>query len=302
MQYNIKYKNIILRAIIFLLIVYVLVPYIYQIASDNQKATNTYELASFVTYTIILVTFFGIKYRQDLKKNQLTKITTESLLFLLISITLFIGAYFASYTQSTFSPALFALSTILYISASWSLSVALFSLQFYKEKYMNLFFFTLLVYFFFMTTEILRQLWQNLSITTAQLSTLLLSRLYDNVSFIQTTSDPTLTVNTFRVIIGPACSGMESLSLFIGLFLMLIVYEGENINKKKAIIIFTLGLIGTYILNIIRVSLIMIVGQTHPQFAVGLFHSQIGWILFSLFILLLLFTSYKWMRINTKKQ
>ncbi len=297
-----QYKNIIIRSILFLTIVYVIVPYIYNQISHNQKPTNSYELASFVTYTLILVIFFGIKYRENLKKNQIITITKESILFSLLAIVLFTAAYQASYTQSTFSATLFALSTILYLTAAWSTSVAFFSLQFYKEKYISLFFFTILVYFFFIITEILRQLWHTLSITTATVSTHFLALFYQNVSFTQTTGDPTLTVNAFQVIIGPACSGIESLSLFIGLFLMLIVYEGENINKKKATLIFFLGLIGTYMLNIIRVSLIMVVGQTHPKFAVGLFHSQVGWILFSTFIIILLFSCYKWMKIKKTKK
>jgi hypothetical protein len=107
---------------------------------------------------------------------------------------------------------------------------------------------------------------------------------------------PYIALGNFAVMIGPACSGIESLFMFVGLFILLVVYEQKRLDFRKSAFVFFLGLIGTYILNIIRVTLLMVIGQKHPDFALGMFHSNAAWILFSVYVLVLMFCCYDWMK------
>ncbi len=296
-----RYKDLLIRAVVFFLIVYGLIPWFFQYFSGGAPEVQTYRLSIFMFYTIILVAFFGVKYRSDLERLRTPMLRMEAFVFYGIAAVAFGSAFYLQYFTATFSPWLFALATFLYVGGAWCVSVAVFGLAFYREKVLALLFFTFLMYFFFAIYEILRQLWHFLAYTTAGGSAWLLHLFWDTaqVDFGNVQQNPVLSVEGFSVIIWPACSGIESLSLFIGLFVMLMVYEGDTFHKGKAAVIFILGLIGTYVMNIIRVSLIMVIGIYYPDFSVGVFHSQIGWILFSLFVLALLFLCYRWMKIST---
>ena len=97
---------------------------------------------------------------------------------------------------------------------------------------------------------------------------------------------PLLSVDGFAVRIGVSCSGIESLSLFITLFALLVMTNPKHINIKKTTGIFLLGLIGVFFLNIIRISLLMLIGVHDEEFALNSFHDNAGWILFSIYTLL----------------
>ena len=135
-----------------------------------------------------------------------------------------------------------------------------------------------------------------MSLMVAKLVYFGLNQITDKAYLMLGEGDPTLGVGSFKVIIGPACSGIESLTLFLGLFMLLMVYEQSNLNLRRAGIVLLVGLIGTYVLNVIRIAAILLIGIKNPTFAVGLFHSQAGWMLFSLFVLGLLYFGYGWMK------
>ena len=108
--------------------------------------------------------------------------------------------------------------------------------------------------------------------------------------------DPSLGFQDFNVLIGEACSGVESLSMFLGLSLLFLVYEHKNLIWKRTLIVFFAGIVGTFFLNIIRVTTLIMIGAKYPELALGLFHSQAGWILFSSFMLLLIYITYGWIK------
>jgi len=91
-------------------------------------------------------------------------------------------------------------------------------------------------------------------------------------------------LNNFRVIIGQPCSGIDSMLLFISLYLIIAIMDWKRINKKMAILLFFIGAVGMYLTNILRIFILFLVGiYISPKFAVGLFHTNIGWILFIIF-------------------
>lgn len=97
-----------------------------------------------------------------------------------------------------------------------------------------------------------------------------------------------LSLNHFSVDVGPPCSGINSILIFLALhtaYLINLSNAGKSPNVKKIAISYLIGLISIFLLNILRIALIVLIGAyVSPTFAIGLFHSYIGSILILLFL------------------
>jgi exosortase/archaeosortase family protein len=97
---------------------------------------------------------------------------------------------------------------------------------------------------------------------------------------------PILDVNGFAVSIGAPCSGIESLFLFAAFSIGIFVLDHKRIKRVPFIISSIIGIIGIYFVNILRLFLLILTGiYVNPDFAVGLFHTNVGWILFVIYFL-----------------
>lgn len=95
---------------------------------------------------------------------------------------------------------------------------------------------------------------------------------------------PMLGINGFKAIIGKPCSGIDSFLLFTSLYALIFILDYKKLKKKLAITLFFVGALGMFITNILRILLLFIVGAYwSPKFAVGMFHTNAGWILFILY-------------------
>ncbi len=97
-----------------------------------------------------------------------------------------------------------------------------------------------------------------------------------------------LSVDGFRVVIGPACAGFGYILLFTFFFVYLVfsLSREHNIRVLRMIIAFVLGLVAVFLLNVLRIFSLMLVGRMNPHFALTLFHSFVGSVYFFLFFLL----------------
>jgi exosortase/archaeosortase family protein len=97
-------------------------------------------------------------------------------------------------------------------------------------------------------------------------------------------------IKSFRAYIGPPCAGIHSLLGFTVLFvfaLFLFLEKARKISLLKTFGFFFLGLVLVFLLNSLRVALILIVGAyISPDFAITTFHNNIGAILFMIFFIL----------------
>ncbi|HII29822.1 hypothetical protein COT48_00755 [Candidatus Woesearchaeota archaeon CG08_land_8_20_14_0_20_47_9] len=99
----------------------------------------------------------------------------------------------------------------------------------------------------------------------------------------------------FTVSIGQLCSSVDSMALFLGLYILILCIDWRHINKLRMALIFLPGLITLYFVNIIRIYLLMVMGVIiSPSFAVGLFHSNAGWTLFILHSIAFWSLFYPW--------
>ncbi len=90
-----------------------------------------------------------------------------------------------------------------------------------------------------------------------------------------------LAVNGFAVAIKEACSGLDSLFMFTALYALIGIVDRKKLNIRKLILVYPLAAIGMYLVNIVRVYILILIGALiSPRIAIGLFHTYAGMILF----------------------
>ncbi len=152
---------------------------------------------------------------------------------------------------------------------------------FIKSYYKSIIFFAAILFLYYWLIGWFQDSWLFFSTIVGKILRYIFSLFFDKVVFYTTpTAGPVLGVNDFRVGISKVCSGIDSLLFFISLFAILVVLNWKELDKKRMAILFVPGVIGTFIFNIIRVFLIILIAQKYPDFAVDLFHTNAGWILF----------------------
>lgn len=93
----------------------------------------------------------------------------------------------------------------------------------------------------------------------------------------------------FEVIVGPVCSGLNMLALFTA-FVGFLWIRTSGLNTARMLLSLTIGLIALFLLNILRITLVMIVGAALPAVGLLLFHSSAGLLL----LLLVCLAYWKW--------
>jgi exosortase/archaeosortase family protein len=283
-------KQIIARLTLFLLTIFFAIPKIIELLIKNKQTQFTLNLFSLPTFLFILFILLFIRTTNKPTTNNIK--TTLILILTTITTTLIYAKTLTTQVAIAYIPLMIIARSIIYILIFFQTTAIFFGLEFLKKQYKNAIALTTLLGIFYAITYLLNQIYKPLSLFAAKNVVNILNLFYTTANMYQGI-DPRLTLENFSVQIGAACSGVDSLSLFIGLFLLLVI--NEKVDYKKASLVFIIGILSTIAINILRVTLIMIIGTKYPNFAVGLFHKQAGWILFSVFILALLFISYKWM-------
>jgi exosortase/archaeosortase family protein len=98
-----------------------------------------------------------------------------------------------------------------------------------------------------------------------------------------------VTYKTFSVDVGPPCSGTNSLSLFLFVFAALIINNYNKFDLKRTAIFMAIGLSGMFFINILRLAMLMwIGGNISGKIALNLFHNDLGWIFYLVYLLIAL--------------
>lgn len=105
---------------------------------------------------------------------------------------------------------------------------------------------------------------------------------------------PIISTANFTVQIGSPCSGIDSLLMFTALYIVIFALDKSKLKLKQYWALFPVGLAGMYLFNVLRLFLLMLVGiYISPELAEGIFHQNIGWILFIIYF-------YLWNKITDK--
>lgn len=105
--------------------------------------------------------------------------------------------------------------------------------------------------------------------------------------------DPTVKLNNFQAVIGEPCSGVFSIVLFTAIFSFVLWLDHKKIILKKAFVFYAFGVIGAYLLNLLRVMALLLIGEFYSaDFAIKGFHTNAGWIIFAAYSLAYWFIVY----------
>lgn len=92
------------------------------------------------------------------------------------------------------------------------------------------------------------------------------------------------------------CSGFSALAVFDTLIALIALLDWNELNHKRLLIAYTAGAAAILAANILRISLLVIVGnEIAPKYATGKFHINTGWLLFGAVYALFLTLTYRWM-------
>ena len=141
---------------------------------------------------------------------------------------------------------------------------------------------------------LVQNLWRPLAGGTLRLSALLLSPIYPEMTY-----DPSRGLvgsSSFIVEIYPVCSGYEGITLvsvFVATYLWIF---RKDLPFPRALVLFPIGIVSIWLTNVLRVTALIVIGTSiSPEIAGQGFHSQAGWIAFTLVSLALIAISHRWL-------
>jgi exosortase E/protease (VPEID-CTERM system) len=86
-----------------------------------------------------------------------------------------------------------------------------------------------------------------------------------------------ITVPGFKVVIAPLCAGIDgivAITLFLAAYLW---FCRRSLRFPIALILFPVGVILSWFLNVVRLTALIMIGQHSPTLAIGYFHTFAGW-------------------------
>ena len=186
----------------------------------------------------------------------------------------------------------------LLILALLSFAMAIFSLgfaiDFIKEFKKELVITAILFGIFLAFSYVVQNSWKLLSYTITKTLYFLLSLTFSNARLI---NSETIGVGSFVVNIGKVCSGVESIMLFTVLYFLIFVVDKDKLDVGRMLLVFIPGIIGDFLTNVLRIYLLMLVGIFYsPKLAIGIFHTNAGWILFILYFFVFWYFAYPFVK------
>lgn len=123
--------------------------------------------------------------------------------------------------------------------------------------------------------------WETFASATFEFSRYLLSLFYDGVTASAATR--TIRLEGFGVQIAPDCSGLEGIGL-VAVFLAAYLWFFRDRHRfPHSLLLFPIGAATIWIVNALRIAVLIVVGaELSPAIAVQGFHSQAGWIGFTI--------------------
>lgn len=268
---------------------------------QQTDASRVFSKIDGLKIATLVALFFGLYFKDRISKIKHPKFNFKKGLTNLLIAEILVAAYYGlRYLTNIFNinsgfslQILQILVLIDLLLSAWFFSLSIFSYDYIKEFYSN--FRTELAYTAGISVMLYNILiffqnqWELFSGVVAWILYWTLSLFYPIVYHIGDT--PILSIGDFAVSIGAPCSGIDSMLLFVAFFAALFALDYKRIRKGRYILFFILGFIGVYIVNILRLFLLMLAGiHISPRFAVGMFHTNAGWVLF-----LLYFLGYFWL-------
>jgi exosortase/archaeosortase family protein len=284
-----KNKLFLIKFLVFIAFVYVLIPLFFKQLSLKPTFESKFFL---LPYSLLVIALFIAFNKKELFKFDFKTKKLEFLIFFILSVISYYLFFLFKYKilLSNLNEIYFAI--IFYFLGTLFFALALFNVRFFLKFHVSLLLSFIITLFFSVFNLFLNFIWPFLSKIVAKANYLLLRLAYSSVGLSFEKLAPLIKLNQFSVYIGQACSGIESIALLTSLTLLAVIYDFEKINFKRLFLIFPIALIGIFIVNILRVCFIIILGSYYPEFALSLFHSNIGWVFFAIYTLIFAYFAY----------
>lgn len=266
-----------------------------------KKPLVDIQFNMFNLFFLLGVIIFIVRNNEKIKKFNFNINYLEVAIYFLIGQSILLAYYYFSYFAGLSFlikiPGIYLfVKENLFFIAMLFFGLAIYGTNFFKKFKKEIIYATIIGSLFFTITLFLRFKAQFFAKLLAVFSSWILQP-FGKVSY-SLISDPKLTLNNFSVIIGQPCSGVESIGLFIGIVTLIFAMDWERIKKKLIPPFILFGIIGMYIVSIFRISVLMIVGAYYsPKLALGLFHNNIGWIFFIIYLFIINKIYEKYLRI-----
>lgn len=157
----------------------------------------------------------------------------------------------------------------------------------WDEYKRELAFFVIMTSAFYLLMRLVQNSWTIFSGAISRILYWIFSRFFSDVTyiaFVRTSPEgggPLLGIGDFQAIIGKSCSGIDSFLLFTALYALIFIMDYKRLKRPLAVMLFFFGAIGMFLTNALRLLLLFIIGAYYDaDLAVGLFHTNAGWILF----------------------
>jgi exosortase/archaeosortase family protein len=102
---------------------------------------------------------------------------------------------------------------------------------------------------------------------------------------------------SYRVFVGTLCSGITSMTIFIAAFIAMAWDVKANLKRKTGI--FTIGIFGTFLSNLIRALILFLVGFYFGLDTLVAVHTHLGWIIYFLWITLFWIVAFRFLEKET---
>jgi exosortase/archaeosortase family protein len=238
----------------------------YKFELETSIVFGMLAIFSFVGYTIL---------KSFLSNNPMIAVENIWIFFPLKDLTLILGTIF------------------LFIAVFGKKFSLYFVKKFKKDIRISIMIFALAL---FLIVEF-QKLWVYFSYAVSKIVYFLLSLTFNSTLTFDGTLPYLGIINNFVVGIGKPCSGIDSMLMFIFLYVFITGYDWKVLNKKKLAIMFIPGIISVFLLNVIRIYLLITIGAFVSQgFAIGFFHTNASMILFLGYFILFWGLLYKWMK------
>lgn len=111
-----------------------------------------------------------------------------------------------------------------------------------------------------------------------------------------------LLTDKFGITIAEYCSGIESIALFSGLYIMVGLLDRERLNVRRYAAVFPIALAILFALNIVRVFALIVAGYyINADIAFSLFHTYAGMTFFILYSAIFWLVAYKYLLMPVKR-
>jgi exosortase E/protease (VPEID-CTERM system) len=122
--------------------------------------------------------------------------------------------------------------------------------------------------------------WELTRAATFNMVSRILVALGQSVTLSSSTSE--IAVRSFAVRVTPSCSGLDGVAITLGLLSLYLIVYRRDLRFPLALVLLPAGVVLAWLLNSVRIALLILIGTWSPLLALDGFHSVAGWLSLSL--------------------